>query len=209
MSALDLDPDALTFETEWVWYAHFPCGSLNYGNSYMAIGTFETIGEFWRQFNHFPKISAIHDGVVRINNIPVIAYSLFRKGVMPEWEDPVNIIGSEWGCRETLDRSKFTMLWDEFVLGAIGEQIVHCVGIRAINKSNRQRNLHKIEIWMDKSDTPSVQECRRSLSKIVPSAPRFTLMPHQEKQTQAFEYQRRRRRGANGGSSAYEADFVE
>ena len=26
----------------------------------------------------------------------------------------------------------------------------------------------------------------------VPSAPRFTLMPHQEKKTQAFEYQRRR-----------------
>tara|TARA_B110000046_G_scaffold105808_1_gene113305 strand:- start:114 stop:650 length:537 start_codon:yes stop_codon:yes gene_type:complete len=163
----------------------------------MPIGTFGNVADFWRHVNNFPSVDAIHDGTIRINGVPVIAYSLFRKGILPEWEDPVNITGSEWGCRESLDAEQFKVLWQSFIVGAIGEQIAHCVGIRAINKSNRLRHLHKIEVWMDTLDTAAVQECRRSLSNLVQSTPRFSLMPHQEKQHQAFEYQRRRRRGAN------------
>ena len=203
---MDPDPDQLRFETEWSWYVHFPCASTNYGNSYACVGSFSTIADFWRLYNNMPPITEIYNGTIRIKQNAVIAYSLFRGGIKPEWEDPVNLIGSEWGCRETIDCEKFSVLWTELVLGAIGEHIPHCVGIRAINKSNRQRNMQKIEVWMNKIDTPSVQECRRSLSKIDPSAPRFTLMPHQEKQTQAFEYQRRRRKYANGTLSTHEAD---
>lgn len=189
----ELDADALYFETGWVWYAHFPCASTNYGSSYMQLGRFDTIAEFWRFYNFLPSIDKIHDGTVRVNGHPVIAYSLFREGIRPEWEDPRNIIGSEWGCRETLDKERFQTLWTEYILGAIGENIPHCVGIRAINKSNRSRWLHKIEVWMDAIDTPSIQACRRSLTTLVPSSPRFVHMPHQEKQTQALEYQKRRR----------------
>lgn len=187
------DSDPLFFETPWVWYGHFPCGSTNYGSSYMQLGRFETIGDFWRLYNGFPSIDKVYDGVVRIRGQPVIAYSLFREGIRPEWEDPRNIIGSEWGCRETLDKELFRTLWTDYVLGAIGENIPHCVGIRAINKTNRSRYLHKIEIWMDVIDTASIQACRMRLTTLVPTTPRFVHMPHHEKQTQAIEYQRRRR----------------
>lgn len=193
MSAAELDPDSLYFETPWVWYGHFPCGSTNYGSSYIQLGRFETIGDFWRLYNFFPSIDSIHDGTVRVQGYPVIAYSLFRDGVRPEWEDPQNIVGSEWGCRETLDKTRFHTLWFEYILGAIGEHIPHCLGIRAINKSNRTRWLHKIEVWMDATDTSSIQACRRSLTTLVTTSPRFVHMPHQEKQTQALEYQKRRR----------------
>lgn len=195
-----IDPDALELESEWVWYAHFPCGSTNYGNSYVPIGTFSTIGDFWRHVHAFPSIETMHAGLVRCQGMQVVAYSIFRQNVKPEWEDSTNIEGSEWGCRESLEVDRFSNLWINYIMGAVGETIPHCVGIRAINKSNRQRHLHKIEVWMDCIDTPSVQECRRSLTVLVPSSPRFTHMPHQDKQVQAIEYQRQRRR--KHGSSA-------
>lgn len=194
-------------ETPWVWYGHFPCASNNYGSSYMELARFGTVAEFWRCFNHFPSIQRIHDGTLMINNCSVIAFSLFREGVLPEWEDPVNIKGSEWGCRENLDERRFKDLWVDYILGAIGEQIPHCVGIRAINKSNRTRLLHKVEVWMDATETRCVQECRRSLNTLNPTSPKFLYMPHQDKQHQAQEYLRKRRRSGPLGLRARGAPY--
>lgn len=195
-----MDPRALGetlhFETPWVWYAHFHSASTNYGKSYVEIGRFATIAQFWRLFNSTPSIAAIHKGSVAMNDAQVIAYSLFRQGVRPEWEDPVNQPGSEWGCRESLDEAQFCTFWKEYVLGAIGEQIPHCVGLRAINKSNRSRTLHKIEVWMDTVEHALVQECRRSLTAISPATPKFQHLIHEQKQIQALEYQRRRRKSS-------------
>ena len=190
----ELDPANLFFETPWVWYVHFQCASINYGTSYMQIGSFSTIKEFWCLYNSVPEAGFIHDGSVTIGGYTIVAYSVFREGIRPEWEDPQNITGSEWGCRETLNRDQFDNLWKNYILGAIGEQIPHCVGIRAINKSNRTRVLHKIEVWMDCVEYASTQLCRRSLTSLVASTPRFSHMLHQEKKYQALEYQKRRRR---------------
>ena len=201
-----IDPSTLYFENPWIWYGHYPCASTNYGKSYIEMGRFQTIAEFWQMYHHFPSIDAVHDGMVSINGYHIIAYSLFREGIKPEWEDPVNIIGSEWGCRENLDKARFNELWFSYILGAIGENITNCVGVRAINKSNRTRCLHKIEVWMNKSDTPSVQKCRRSLTALVPSSPRFVHMPHQEKQHQAIEYQKQRRRQRESHSARATSD---
>lgn len=202
------DLSLLSFETPWVWYAHFHCASVNYGASYMELGRFSTIREFWCMYNNLPGIEHIHDGTVRLGGAVVVAYSLFRDGVRPEWEDKRNIVGSEWGCRENLDKEQFVTLWKEYLLGTIGEKIPHCLGIRAINKSNRTRVLHKIEVWMDCVDNAKTQMCRRSLSELVPWTPRFSHMLHQEKQTQALEYQKRRRRtqphGGRGTLLEYE-----
>ena len=184
--------ESFCLETEWSIYIHFPCGSSNYGVAYKKVGTFSNVCDFWRLYNNIPSIELVHDNHIRHKGVPVVAYSLFRGNTKPEWEDPVNITGSEWGCRESLDKKLFAQLWNEYLLGAIGERIPHCVGIRAINKSNKQRSLHKIEIWMDKTDTPSIQECRRSLSVILPESPKFVHMPHQEKKVQAQDYLKKR-----------------
>lgn len=200
MQTTNLDANTLLFETRWTWYAHFPSASTNYGISYVALGTFSTVAEFWRMYNHLPCIENVHRGRLRVSGTFVIAYSLFRENVRPEWEDPVNLRGSEWGCRENLDVHRFRELWKMCVLGAIGENIPHCVGIRAINKSNRTRNLHKIEVWMNCADNRRTQACRKSLSEIVPSSPRFLFMLHTQKQTQAIEYQKKCQKHGHGAA---------
>lgn len=188
--------DALFLETPWVLYVHFQCASINYNASYCEIGRVTTVGEFWRLMNHVPDIRQLHHGRVSLEQTRIVAYSLFRDGIKPEWEDPCNIQGSEWGCRENLEVERFAQLWRDYILGAIGEHIPHCNGIRAINKSNRTRTLHKIEVWMDTSDHAKSQACRRALSVLVPQSPKFAHMFHCEKRNQAIEYHRRRRRAA-------------
>ena len=189
-----MDADSYPLETPWVLYVHFQCASTNYNAAYMPIATFKTIGEFWRVMNNVPDVKHLHIGNIALNSCKIVAYSMFREGIHPEWEDPVNMTGSEWGCRENLEVERFKTLWCDYTLGAIGEMIPHCVGIRAINKSNRSRTLHKIEVWMDCTDHTKSQACRRSLTHLVPSSPKFQHMFHMEKKTQAVEYQRRRHR---------------
>lgn len=192
----------LDLDQEWVWYGHQPCGSNTYSKSYIELGRFKTVAEFWQHYNFFPPIGCIHDGTVYCNSMPIVAYSLFRSDIKPEWEHPVNSHGSEWGCRESLDRSTFEILWETYVLGAIGEQIPHCVGIRAINKTNRSRSLHKFEIWLDKVDHISVHDSRQTLLSLVDTPPKFIFIPHQIKQSQAVEYQRHRRRKQSNSTNA-------
>ena len=199
----------LKLETEWVWYGHHPCGSNTYSKAYVELGRFCTVFDFWQHYNAFPSIDAVYDGTVRINGSLIVAYSVFRSGVRPEWEDPVNSGGSEWGCRETLDRVTFRYLWETYVLDAIGENIPHCVGIRAINKTNRSRLLHKLEVWSDKIEANMVLETRNALQNLAISPLKFVLMPHQVKQTQAFEYQRQRRRRSSSVVSSVESDDAD
>ncbi len=148
----DVDPNQLHLESKWVWYAHFPCISTNYSSSYIEVGSFSTIADFWRLYNNLPCVDHIHRGEVRMQNVPVIAYSLFRENVRPEWEDDVNLHGSEWGCRGILSSDNIEHMWTNLVLAAIGERLSNCVGLRVINKSNKQRVLHKVEVWMDTCD---------------------------------------------------------
>lgn len=186
---------ALPLASPWTLHAHHHRASLEYTQSFTRIGRATTVAEFWNLFNYF-GIDGVYDGTLAVAHETVMAFSLFRDGVRPEWEDEVNARGSEWGCREELDRAVFGHLWLEFVLGAVGEQLPHVVGVRAINKSNRYRILHKIEVWLDTTDDAAVRECREALNRLVPDAPAFTHMLHEDKQTQANEYNRRRQRGA-------------
>lgn len=187
------EAQAYELENEWIWYGHHPSGSTTYNKAYIELGRFNTVAGFWQFYNAFPPITSVHDGTLMLNGHSVVAYSLFRTGVLPEWEDPVNHNGSEWGCRESLDRSRFGLFWDTYILAAIGEQIPHCVGVRAINKCNRTRRLHKVEVWLNKHDPETVETTHEVLLSLLPmAAPKFTLLLHNVKQSQALEYQRRR-----------------
>lgn len=191
-----LDPYSLPLSQKWTWYAHYPCGSSNYGSSYVKLGSFETVGDFWSHHNACPKIEAIHGSKVSMKGTPIIAYSIFEGDVLPEWEDPVNLAGSEWGYRANMEVEHFSNLWKTYILGAIGGHIPHCVGVRAINKTTRHRPMYKVEVWMSKTDTSSVQSCQRSLANLMETPPRLSYIPHQQKQIQAQDYLRRRTNSA-------------
>lgn len=62
-----------------------------------------TVEDFWRAFNNIPKPSQIFfDGRSRkrFKDRSVESFSLFKKNIKPEWEDPMNRTGAEWFCRK-------------------------------------------------------------------------------------------------------------
>ena len=87
----------LPLESEWTQYAHYNSGSTNYNDSYITLGKFKTIIQFWNLYNNVPSATLVHTQQLHINSRKIVAYSIFKDSIKPEWEDPINSQGSEWG----------------------------------------------------------------------------------------------------------------
>lgn len=80
----------------------------NYENNIHPIGSFGNSDEFWTIYSHLR----------RPNVLPVNSdIQLFREGVKPVWEDPVNATGGKWIIR--LKKGLINRLWEHLVLALI------------------------------------------------------------------------------------------
>ena len=105
-SASGLPPGGPHFlESEWVIWEHRSPdkNSKSYEDNMEKLCEVATIEDFWRAFNNIPKPSMIFfDGRTKkkFANRSVESFSLFKKGIKPEWEDAANRTGAEWFCRK-------------------------------------------------------------------------------------------------------------
>jgi hypothetical protein len=153
---------------EWVLWEHKAAGqgSKNpnqWKENMKELCSFSTVEDFWRNFNHLPRPSQVFfDGECRKTVGPegktVEEYSLFKKGIEPEWGDPENVVGGEWFCRQYFDSDVLDLYWENLVMAVVGETIEgavphggnerdHINGCRIVDKS-RQYPMFKIEIWL-------------------------------------------------------------
>lgn len=80
----------------------------NYENNIHPIGSFSDSDEFWTIYSHLR----------RPNVLPVNSdIQLFRDGVKPVWEDPINAAGGKWIIR--LKKGLINRLWEHLVLALI------------------------------------------------------------------------------------------
>lgn len=192
---LDIDPETITFSSKWTLYANLQSMSITYSNSFVKIGSAQNISDFWRLFNNIPSALDLHSKAVYVNNNEIVAYSFFRDDITPEWEHPINLKGSEWGCRENIEASEFETLWNYLILSVVNEEFNNVVGIRCINKTNRIRVVYKIEIWMDTCDEECTIKTKNDIDNILDKLGLkldFTLMLHEQKQSQASEYSKKK-----------------
>lgn len=80
-------------------------------------------------------------------------FSLFKKGIKPEWEDAANAQGSEFQCRKTMSLQEIDVQWENLVLAAIGEMMDErdeVCGVRVVDKSKKgnSRQIFRLEIWL-------------------------------------------------------------
>jgi hypothetical protein len=80
-------------------------------------------------------------------------FSLFKKGIRPEWEDEANAQGSEYLCRKTMTLSEIDVHWENLVLACIGEMIDErneICGCRVVDKSKKgnNRQIFRLELWL-------------------------------------------------------------
>lgn len=87
----DLGTDVLL--NSWtVWFMHRGPGVKisNYLLATKQVGSFSTVQEFWKVYSHLK----------RVDRLPFTSeFQVFRKGVKPMWEDPVNVNGGKWVVR--------------------------------------------------------------------------------------------------------------
>ena len=97
---------------KWVFWEHRysekkTMTAKEWANNQKKVFSFETVEEFWKSFAFIPQPSEVfYDGSARKrvgpapNDRCIESFSLFKEGIAPEWEDPLNISGGEWNLRE-------------------------------------------------------------------------------------------------------------
>lgn len=80
-------------------------------------------------------------------------FSLFKKGIRPEWEDPQNNKASEWSTAGPFDYP-IDVLWENLILAMIGqtlEESDEICGCRVVDKSKRAKStkpFYRLEVWL-------------------------------------------------------------
>jgi len=114
--------DKHPLENEWsFWYDKRPAAGKrvrgeqeSYESNLREIGTFGTVEDFWRYYNHMVKPSRIE------NNSN---YHFFKKGIKPMWEDAHNAKGGKWVLTLKGDKGHLDTIWENVVLALVGETI--------------------------------------------------------------------------------------
>lgn len=89
LSHVDPQVDHILKTTWTFWFLHRGPGVKisNYLRATSNLGNVSTVEQFWQMYLHLTPI----------NRLPYTSeYLLFREGVNPVWEDPVNVTGGKW-----------------------------------------------------------------------------------------------------------------
>jgi translation initiation factor 4E len=172
---------------EWVFWEHRAsgAGSKNpnqWKENMSELCHFSTVEDFWRNFNHIPKPSEVFfDGDCRKKVGPegktIEEYSLFKKGIEPEWGDPLNVKGGEWFCRQFFEGELLDLYWSNLAMGIVGETIEDGIdtgngiqdiinGARVVDKS-RGFPMYRLELWVSSREPGIKDKLRKRLEQIM------------------------------------------
>ena len=119
---------------------------------------FKTIEEFWLNWTHLPRPSEVFTAGGQTKEVEgriIDGYSIFKKGIRPEWEDKNNAEGGEFSVRKYMQPELLDAFWENMVLGLIGETIEDAdeiCGCRVADKSGKGKTksgpMYLLELWI-------------------------------------------------------------
>mmetsp|Transcript_123797 Transcript_123797/g.194181 ORF Transcript_123797/g.194181 Transcript_123797/m.194181 type:complete len:234 (-) Transcript_123797:115-816(-) len=154
----------------------------SYADATHQVASFGTVKEFWKYWNHLPQPSELLDGkkFVRETNGKmniVDALMVFREGIKPEWEDPVNKTGGhfQFQLKPQLLGGPIDEYWNNIVLGMIGgtiEPAEMVTGVRLVDKltakQGPKQGAVRIEVWFSNvEDNEKVEQLQKNLEKCM------------------------------------------
>eukprot|EP00930_Biecheleria_cincta_P051943 TRINITY_DN3716_c0_g1_i1.p1 TRINITY_DN3716_c0_g1~~TRINITY_DN3716_c0_g1_i1.p1 ORF type:complete len:234 (+),score=41.47 TRINITY_DN3716_c0_g1_i1:79-780(+) len=155
-------------------------GSSTYAGEVRPVVNFSTVKEFWACWNHLPQPSQLFEGkkFVRMENGKkqyISGFSIFRKGIKPEWEDPANASGGHFQIelKAEIGGALLDELWNNMVLGMVGgliEPADMITGARLIDKLvvAKGKPMVRIELWFkDMDDEDGKFKLRGSFEKML------------------------------------------
>lgn len=175
-------PEEHSLQHQWTFYLHYPTYNLdahNYSDqAYERLGDFSSVEEFWNILEYLPKPSDVFSQrdpakrIVRskVNGRSLEAFGLFKSGVKPEWEFPLNIKGGHLEFRDDIPLEVVDRIWYETLLAIIGE-VLECgrdvVGARIVDKSKTRKTEFRLEIWLATTDEKVREEISQNLVTIL------------------------------------------
>ena len=190
--------NAHALEHTWVLWEHKQVNNKeDWKNSMREVCEFSTVEEFWKYWSFIPRPSEVlYDGKShkQVDGRTIDAFSLFKKGIRPEWEDPENKNGAEFMCRKTMAPELLDQYWENMVLGLIGETIDAAddvCGCRVVDKSKKQstRTMFRLEMWTRKIEQSSVDKLRTRLADALTDGE--AGKPNSKVRVPEFEFKRR------------------
>ncbi|CBK21627.2 uncharacterized protein [Blastocystis hominis] len=153
-----------------------------YKNSFTYVCKFTNVEGFWLNWNKLENVTNMfYDGESRVikriditcptdqpKDISIEGQSIFKLGVEPLWEDPINENGGE--LRVTLNVTTHKTLakfWESIVVLMIGGSLIDCeeiCGARILDKSKPKRKIieYRLEIWFKDWSNEKFKEALKS-----------------------------------------------
>lgn len=165
--------EPMSLRSTWVlWEQAVSSGdgkSSNYADAMKEIVAFGTAQDFWRIWNGVPQPSALVDNrrITRESQasgspVPIDAIMIFKQGIRPEWEDPLNSSGGHLQVQlkpgqVTGGPAQIDEYWNNIVLAMVGgvlDPYDVITGVRLVDKlaGPKAAGVLRIELWFAKYD---------------------------------------------------------
>ncbi|KAJ2719979.1 eukaryotic translation initiation factor 4E [Coemansia sp. Benny D115] len=145
---------------------------LNWTDNLKEVVTMNTVEDYWGVYNNVALASDLPSG----SN-----YHLFRKGIVPMWEDAANAKGGKWGHQ--FQRSigeKVNEHWLHILLACIGEAFESSPDVCGVVFSNR-KSCFRIAIWTrNASDEEACRNIGRYFKNILGLKQSVDYMSHKD-----------------------------
>jgi len=145
-----------------------------------AVASFSTVKGFWKHWNHLPQPSELLDGKKFVREEKegrsvVECLMLFREGVKPEWEDPLNANGGHFQLQlnHKVGGAQIDEYWNNAVLGMVTGAIKPpdmITGVRLVDKlmlQNTARQHIRLEIWYTHTPGGNVDLLEKNVEKCL------------------------------------------
>eukprot|EP00753_Platysulcus_tardus_P000955 PLAT10798.2.p1 GENE.PLAT10798.2~~PLAT10798.2.p1 ORF type:complete len:229 (+),score=101.86 PLAT10798.2:360-1046(+) len=164
-------------QSRWVLWFDAPSGkrmdAKAWAEQLKQVYSFGTVEEFWGLFNNIMAPSHLSNGC---------NYHLFREGVRPEWEDPINAAGGKWTAtlpkeRGAEPRTDVDRFWLNAAMAVVGETLCDDEGeeVTGVVVSIRTR-VFRIAVWTRSGEDEARQlELGRRMREIITFPPEVKL----------------------------------
>jgi hypothetical protein len=154
------------FTGSWSVHLHYSFNKYTDGkflSNALTLGTGRSAEEFDNIFQGIPRPSevfCVHEpdnmiGFAMHRTKMVEAFSVFREGIRPTWDDPHNSQGGHYELTGTLSLDNIDCMWDHALSMLVGlrKSDKDITGARIVDKTRVDLNsiLYRLEIWF--SDT--------------------------------------------------------
>jgi hypothetical protein len=172
-AAFAMEAGGTPLNTAWSIWEHRKTGNkmtsdAAYLSGIARVADFRTIQGFFQFWNQLPLPSEFftnEKGQRRaFEDRQLDGLSVFREGLSPTWEDPMNADGGEFFIRTSGNQMSLRQLdeyWEQTVLGMIGETLdpgCEICGARVVDKSKSRGPAYRLELWFRRNSPPGIGE---------------------------------------------------